>query len=141
MKSNLIDLFNERCTKYIERGAFNINDVLDEIMPEFQFYDEQPTYEDLKRNYARNYLTVLFNYRDCYSYKKDNFVNLELATKSDLQSLDENIQKDIMGREKTLRRIRELEGSHQLVMVTDDPEHFGETVEEQTLFDLLMAVE
>ena len=105
MKSNLNELFKSKFPDYKDNGVFNINDLVEDVMSEFSFSDKVSK-KELEKYYVKSRIESMVNNMNCFSYDKDNFVNLDHANLNELFSIDEKCMKDIQGHEKTHKKIR-----------------------------------
>lgn len=108
MKSNLTELFNERIVDLKANGIININNLIDDIMNNIQFYQKMSR-QELEEFYVKSRIESLLNQNNCYSFAKDNFISLDIANLKQLEIMDQNFVDAIKGRESTLKRIREQE--------------------------------
>lgn len=143
MKNNYSDLFRKYLPKYQQNGCFDIRDFAKDICSEFCFAEESEKIDELewlKMQYVMNRLEADINDYDCYSFSRHKFISLDEATLKQLQKIDGDFAKAILGREKTLQRIREREACiGQMEMSMNGSEIVGIT-ERKSITDLLKKI-
>ena len=136
MKSNFNELFENIFETYRKRGAFSVEDMINEIMEDFCFSSNVKR-KELERFYVKTRLETMLSVNECYSYKKNNFVALDKASLENLKNIDGNMTKDIASRQKTLDRIKERETQvGQIEMQIEGSEIVG-TEERKSIADIL----
>ncbi len=98
MKSNFNTIFEKMLPDFQTAADISIEDVLDELMPEFSF-DERVTRKKLVRNFVRNRLTTALNHNQIYSYEKGKFVHINNANESQLTYFMRKAERDIAAAE------------------------------------------
>lgn len=93
MKSNFNELFEELLPDLKQSGDIDIEQILDDVMPEVRFYD-RVSKSDLARSFIRGRLTTAMNLNQIYSYEKGHFVSLESANEEQLNYFMEKADRD-----------------------------------------------
>ena len=99
MKSNFNDLFEKMLPDLKTASEIEIDEVLDEMLPQFSF-NERVTKSRLVRWFVRTRLTSALNQNRIYSYEKGKFVHLNNANEKQLSYFMEKAQRDIDAAEK-----------------------------------------
>ena len=136
MKSNMQELFNEVFPDYQQKGHFDIDEFVDEVLSKHLLYEE-PSEEELLRMVIKSRAEIFCNQHNCYSYARNKFVLLDMAVLADLMNIDESFEKDIKARKETLKKIKQLESGMiegQQVMVLKEGTNDIEIIETKKLF-------
>ncbi len=139
MKHNLSKLLNERIHEYKAAVIIDVNEVVDEILPRVRFH-EFVSKQMLLREYVKARVEIFLNQRNCYSFRKNKFVSLDSASVDQLAAMDKNFVKGILGRAKTLKRIREMEAAKGQMKIEFDGNEFIGYAEEESIEKLLKAI-
>lgn len=124
MKSNINDLFTEMLQDLQQMKIVNINDLLNEIMPQIVFPD-RPTKSDMAREIIRGRLTSLLNANEIYSCEEGNkghFVYIRNANEDQLAYFKKKANRDIEAAETRKNKAEEL--LHQISMAWDEDGNF-----------------
>ena len=100
MKSNMQELFNEVFPDYKQKGHFDIDDFVDEVLSKHMFYEE-PSKDEMLRMIIKSRAETFCNYHNCYSYARNQFVLLDMAVLADLMNIDESFEKEILIQDAT----------------------------------------
>ncbi len=107
-KSNFSELFYNAIDKYRNRIIFNVNDLVEEICRGFEWIEE-PSEEEKDRFIIKSRVESLMSQNDCYSYKKNHFIDVTRATSDnlgDICNVEESFKQDIKARKNTLKRLK-----------------------------------
>ena len=136
MKSNFDKLFKEKVDEYRTPGAFCMDDLVDEIMEEIEFYDH-PKKAEFVRWYVKRRAETESNKKECYSFKKNWFVALDAASLKDLRHMDDDFLKLIASCQETekniVEKIKEREKYVGQMRINPD----GSIEEEKSITDLI----
>lgn len=121
MKSNFNELFEERLDEFQNATNININDVLDDMMPEFRFTGNV-TKSKLSRWFLRTRLTTALNANKIYSYEKGKFIFIENANEEQLIRIMDKAKRDIEAAD--VRKSNAENMLNQISMAWDDNGHF-----------------
>lgn len=121
MKSNFNDLFDKMLPDLKDAKDISIDNIIDEIMPEFDF-TEKVTKARLSRWFVRNRLTTALNKNHIYSYDKGKFVSIENANEQQLKRFMEKARRDIAA--ATVRKTRAEQMLEQYSMAWDEEGNF-----------------
>ena len=139
MKHNLAKLLNERIHEYKNAVIIDVNEVVDELLPKVRFY-EYASRKALLRGYLKARVEVFLNKQNCYSFRKNRFVSLDNANVDQLAAMDKDFVRGILGRAKTLKRIREMEAAKGQMRIQFEGNEFIGYAEEESIEKLLKAV-
>lgn len=124
MKSNFNELFLERLQDFKASNLININDVLDDMMPDIKF-SGRITKSMMARELIRNRLTSALNANEIYSCEKGNkglFVYLKNANEDQLRHLLKKAERDKNAAATRQAKAEELIG--QIKCAWDEEGHF-----------------
>ena len=139
MKHNLTKLLNSKITGLKAGGVIDVNDLVNDLVLEIKFF-ERVTKQMLLWEYVKARTEIFLNQHDCYSYAKNKFVALDSAGVKQLMTIDGDFVKGIIGRAKTLKRIREREAANGQITAQFNGCDFVGYSEEKSIEELLRAV-
>lgn len=124
MKNNLNELVMGKLPELQSMGVIDINEMLNELMPQIVFED-RPTKAEMAREIIRGRLTSLLNANEIYSCEKGNkglFVYIKNANEDQLAYFKEKASRDIKAAETRKNKAEEL--LHQISMAWDENGQF-----------------
>ena len=117
MKSNFNKLFKTALPDLKEMEDINIEEVLNDIMPQVKLYGAV-TKTMLVRELIRGRLTTALNAKEVYSYKKGHFVSIYKANEDQLKFFQKKAERDAKAAEA--RKEKALNMANQISMSWDE---------------------